>query len=500
LHAARLAAGVIRDQRHKPADIAGLPGISARWSYGMRFAPKLLDKGRFMNTQAIAALPQEITPPPARLPDPASASSFSALLAPTSAPNGAAEPGRGFAAPAKTDARTAAGDARWHRTPGDKDKKSPAASDASAGAAAPQAALPASLQASAPSTAAGATAAADASTPSAPVLAQMLLAPAPPTAAIIDPSGSSGPSPASLPSAGAGTATSPPAAPANAAPNSATPFAAMAAELGLRIAAAAASPALSSQPRVALADLSPQDKLASAAAPSAAHSPLSLEALQGLAKSPAPAPIDEKLLADAGKDIAAATASLEHSPGDDGSAQPATSTTAAATGPALDVSSSPAMAPPPAPPIAAAPAPLSPTTLRAAEQVALALPQAVKSGDNHIQIQLQPAELGGIDVKLSVNHDGRVTMVVSADRGDTLNLLRQDASTLTQALRDAGLQADNSSLSFNLRGGFSFNQQAFQGGTASGGGTSSADPEIATIAAPPAALQRRHAGALDIHV
>ena len=49
------------------------------------------------------------------------------------------------------------------------------------------------------------------------------------------------------------------------------------------------------------------------------------------------------------------------------------------------------------------------------------------------------ADLGAVDVKLNINHDGRVTMVVSADRSDTLNLLKQDASSLTQALRDAGL-------------------------------------------------------------
>jgi flagellar hook-length control protein FliK len=249
---------------------------------------------------------------------------------------------------------------------------------------------------------------------------------------------------------------------------------------------------------VALADLATsQDKLAAAGAN---HSALSLETLQGMAKLPTPAAaaMDEKLPADVTKDIAAATVSLE--PATTGSASDQPSGTAApTTSPSIDAGAASAMAPPPPPPVAAAPAPLSPTVLRAAEQVALALPQAVKSSDNHIQIQLQPAELGAIDVKLNVNHDGRVTMVVSADRSDTLNLLRQDSGTLTQALRDAGLQADNSSLSFNLRGGFSFNQQAFNGGGTAGGNVpSSADPS--DITAPTGALQRRHAGSLDIHV
>jgi flagellar hook-length control protein FliK len=157
------------------------------------------------------------------------------------------------------------------------------------------------------------------------------------------------------------------------------------------------------------------------------------------------------------------------------------------------------MAPTAAIPLATEPAPQSPIMLHAAEQVALGLRQAIKQGDGHIQIQLQPAELGAIDVKLNVNHDGRVTMVVSADRSDTLNLLRQDASTLTQALRDAGLQADSSSLSFNLRSGHSFNQQPGHGG-ASGDGSSAPGHDEPGVGSATGAQQRRHAGGLDIHV
>ena len=134
----------------------------------------------------------------------------------------------------------------------------------------------------------------------------------------------------------------------------------------------------------------------------------------------------------------------------------------------------------------------------AAEQVAIGLRQAVKNGADHIRIELQPAELGAIAVKLNVNHDGRVTMVVSADRSDTLNLLQQDASSLTQALRDAGLQTDSGSLSFNLRG-FAFDQQTAQGGAALRD-RPDIDSGEELGAAAPAPMQRRHSGSLDIHV
>jgi hypothetical protein len=141
-------------------------------------------------------------------------------------------------------------------------------------------------------------------------------------------------------------------------------------------------------------------------------------------------------------------------------------------------------------------------TPAASEQVALSLHQAVKGGNDYIQIQLQPADLGAVAVKLNINHDGHVTMVVSADRSDTLNMLKQDASSLTQALRDAGLQADNSSLSFNLRGGYQFNQQQ----QSSNGGTSLSTPyangavDDLAAAAPSPSMLSSHSGSLDIRV
>jgi hypothetical protein len=138
------------------------------------------------------------------------------------------------------------------------------------------------------------------------------------------------------------------------------------------------------------------------------------------------------------------------------------------------------------------------------EQVALNLKQAIAGDNNEVRIQLKPASLGTIDVKLNVGQDGRVSAVISADRTDTLNMLKQDAGTLQQALRDAGLNADSSSLSFNLSSdaqSFAQNWSQNSGGTNSGGnayaGTAS-NALVSTDAIAPA--QRLHAGALDIEV
>ncbi len=141
------------------------------------------------------------------------------------------------------------------------------------------------------------------------------------------------------------------------------------------------------------------------------------------------------------------------------------------------------------------------------EQVAVNLKQALNADNNEIRIQLKPAALGTIDVKLNVGQDGRINAVISADRSDTLNMLKQDSGTLQQALKDAGLNADSSSLSFNLNSNAqSFAQNWSQGGgSANGGGnggsyrgSNTTDALTGNDAAAPA--QRSHSGALNIEV
>jgi flagellar hook-length control protein FliK len=102
-------------------------------------------------------------------------------------------------------------------------------------------------------------------------------------------------------------------------------------------------------------------------------------------------------------------------------------------------------------------------------QVAVQIQKAFGDGGDRISIQLRPAELGRVEVRLDVGKEGRVSAVITADRSDTLDLLQRDARILQHALQDAGLQADSNSLSFELKN----QEQAFtpsSGG--SGGGTS----------------------------
>ena len=147
----------------------------------------------------------------------------------------------------------------------------------------------------------------------------------------------------------------------------------------------------------------------------------------------------------------------------------------------------------PANPALPAPAQIPP----AWEQVAVNLGQAAQTNTDRIEIQLKPASLGAIAVKLDLTHDGRVSAVISADRSDTLNLLRQHSDALTQSLRDAGLQADSGSLSFNLRG----DAQSFAQAPAPTAAAPRHDDPVTSL---PATIDttryRQHAGAVDIEV
>jgi len=89
----------------------------------------------------------------------------------------------------------------------------------------------------------------------------------------------------------------------------------------------------------------------------------------------------------------------------------------------------------------------------AAEQVGMKIAHAVKTGDTKITIQLEPHNLGKVEIKMEVPHEGRASVVVLADRQDTLHTLQKDAITLEKALQGSGLSTDSGSLSFGLKGG-----------------------------------------------
>jgi flagellar hook-length control protein FliK len=80
-----------------------------------------------------------------------------------------------------------------------------------------------------------------------------------------------------------------------------------------------------------------------------------------------------------------------------------------------------------------------------------AWPRAM-SGAKQFEIRLDPPELGRVDVRLSIDASGKTQAHMTADQPQTLDLLQKDATNLTQALRDAGLDVSQGGLNFSLRG------------------------------------------------
>ncbi|MEX2617790.1 MAG: flagellar hook-length control protein FliK [Alphaproteobacteria bacterium] len=136
------------------------------------------------------------------------------------------------------------------------------------------------------------------------------------------------------------------------------------------------------------------------------------------------------------------------------------------------------------------------------EQISVQVQKAVEQGIDRIRIQLKPADLGRLEIQLDVAQDGKVAIVVNADRPETLEMLRRDARGLQQALLDAGLQTDSGGLSFNLGGGnASFGEQLADGARPDGSNGASTDKNDESGAATDTNPHRRSSNSqIDVEV
>lgn len=89
----------------------------------------------------------------------------------------------------------------------------------------------------------------------------------------------------------------------------------------------------------------------------------------------------------------------------------------------------------------------------AAEQVKVKLIKAAQGGLDKIKIQLNPSELGKVEVRLEIGSDGAIRGTVIAEKPETMDLLQRDAKQLERALQDAGFKTGGDSLDFQMRGG-----------------------------------------------
>ena len=76
------------------------------------------------------------------------------------------------------------------------------------------------------------------------------------------------------------------------------------------------------------------------------------------------------------------------------------------------------------------------------EQISVKITKAVLAGNDKITIQLRPANMGRVEVKMELFQDNRLTATVTVDNRETLDQLKNDSRSLQRALQEAGLQTD----------------------------------------------------------
>ncbi len=84
-------------------------------------------------------------------------------------------------------------------------------------------------------------------------------------------------------------------------------------------------------------------------------------------------------------------------------------------------------------------------------QVAFDIARHAVAGISRFQIRLDPPEMGRIDVRLDMHHEGGITARLTVDRPETLDLLQRDARALERALAQTGLDQGKTNLEFSLR-------------------------------------------------
>ncbi len=91
-------------------------------------------------------------------------------------------------------------------------------------------------------------------------------------------------------------------------------------------------------------------------------------------------------------------------------------------------------------------------TREVAEQIKVNITQSAIKGVDKIEIQLKPAELGHLEIKMQISKDGRLQAHIVASDANTMELLQKDLSALKQVFDNAGFQTEDGSFSFSYRG------------------------------------------------
>ena len=83
--------------------------------------------------------------------------------------------------------------------------------------------------------------------------------------------------------------------------------------------------------------------------------------------------------------------------------------------------------------------------------VAAQMKRVASGGEaKQITLQLDPPELGRVEVRMEFGNDKKVTTFIVAEKNETLLMLQRDQAALERALQNAGLDTDSSAMNFEL--------------------------------------------------
>lgn len=131
------------------------------------------------------------------------------------------------------------------------------------------------------------------------------------------------------------------------------------------------------------------------------------------------------------------------------------------------------------------------------QMIAVQLQRNAAAKIDSFTLQLEPADLGRLDVELKFHRDGSVQAHLAADRPETLALLQKDAAHLERILQQAGFDTRDGALSFDLRQ-HADGQQAGDTGTQRAGGTGAVAATDNHEAAQNAAAETRQTGYIGL--
>jgi flagellar hook-length control protein FliK len=94
---------------------------------------------------------------------------------------------------------------------------------------------------------------------------------------------------------------------------------------------------------------------------------------------------------------------------------------------------------------------MSPMSAHTAQMISLQMVKNAREKVESMTLQLEPAHLGKLEIRMSFDDDGGFRARLTADKPETLAALQRDAGHLHRALHEAGFDLDDAALSFDLR-------------------------------------------------